>query len=144
MDFDVQRDVTLDVDPELAWELVTRPDDLSTWLGEEVELDAVPGTAGRVRDEDGTERRLVIEDVRPGEQLTWRWWTVGPDESPDEGPSASTVRISLHPTDGGTRVTIVESPTVPGASASLAARSTWSGRLAGLELRVLLLAVARA
>ncbi len=91
----VEREVQLDdVDTELAWELVTRSEDLEAWLGAEVDLDAVPGSTGRVVDRDGTVRHLVVEEVDAGRRMTWRWWTEGASDdgaAPGSGWDASRV-----------------------------------------------------
>lgn len=128
----VERDVTLpDVDLELAWQLVTRDEDLQAWLGAEVELDPVAGGSGRVVEEDGTTRELSVEVAEPGERLRWRWWPLDSSDGP-----ASTVEITLHPDDGGTRVRVLEIPTPAATSlrASASLGSGWPSRLLSLEL----------
>ena len=148
---DVQRDVELDLDPELVWELVSTAEELETWLGVEVELEPVEGSTGRVVEEDGTERRLVVEEVEEGHRLAWRWWPVtdedldddDDDEGDDGAADASRVEITVVPSGGGTRVEVVEAPVAPlprvtGVSAahtvSACAAERWTGRLLGLEV----------
>ena len=46
---DLERQVTLPSRPDDVWELLTRPDELAAWLGDEVVLDPTPGAAGTVR-----------------------------------------------------------------------------------------------
>src|SRR5688572_18441024 len=98
----VERHVTLPADLHDTWELVTRPEDLAAWLGAEVVLDPRPGALGEVLDHDGTRRRLVVDEVDEGHRLSWRWWT------DDDEAAASRVEITLLPTDGGTRVHVLE------------------------------------
>ena len=45
----IERQVTLPVDLEEAWDLLTRPDDLAGWLGAEVDARPHPGRRGRGR-----------------------------------------------------------------------------------------------
>lgn len=133
----LERDVQLDdVDAELAWELVTRPEDLEAWLGVEVDLDAAPGASGRVVDVDGTVRRLVVEQVDEGRRLTWRWWTEGPTGDTEHVPGwdASRVEISLTPTEHGTALRVVETPLASAVTASTDAAGGWAGRLFDLQV----------
>jgi len=53
----VEREITVPVDPERAWELVTEPEHLERWFAERVELDPTPGAPVRVVGDDGGERR---------------------------------------------------------------------------------------
>ncbi len=138
----VERHVTLPTDLEAAWELLTRPDDLAAWLGGEVVLDPTPGAAGALVDQDGTRRRLVVDEVDAGHRLTWRWWPEGDDTD------ASRVEITLVPADGGTLVRVVEellpAPSAPlRAEARAAAGEAWSHRLLHLEALLLVAAAVR-
>jgi uncharacterized protein YndB with AHSA1/START domain len=135
----VERHVTLPTVPEEAWALLTDPDDLAAWLGREVALDPTPGAAGTVVDDDGTRRRLVVDEVDAARRLSWRWWT-------DDGGTreASRVEITLTPTEDGTLVRVVERllpPTGPSVRASVA--NAWSHRLLHLEALLLVAAAVR-
>jgi len=137
----VERHVTLPAEPDRAWELLTRPDDLSAWLGDEVVLDPTPGATGTVVERDGTRRHLVVDEVDAGRRLSWSWRTDGEGE-------ASHVEITLVPTDGGTLVRVVEQ-LAPSSSAPLQARAAagageaWSHRLLHLEALLLVAAAVR-
>ena len=133
----IEREVTLPVELEEAWGLLTRPDDLPGWLGAEVELDPTPGEAGRVVDHDGTVRRLVVETVDAGRHIAWRWWS---DEDPDE---VSHVEISLVPTERGTSVRVVEELVGSAPVARARAGEAWSHRLLHLEALLLVAAAVR-
>jgi uncharacterized protein YndB with AHSA1/START domain len=134
----VERHVTLPAEPEEAWALLTRPEDLAAWLGREVALDPTPGAQGLVVDHDGTRRRLVVDAVEADRRLAWRWW---PDED-DAAPSR--VEITLTPTDHGTEVRVVEQLLpAPGRVASARASEAWSHRLLHLEALFLVAAAVR-
>jgi uncharacterized protein YndB with AHSA1/START domain len=135
----VERHVTLPAELEEAWALLTDPDDLAAWLGREVALDPTPGAAGTVVDDDGTRRRLVVDEVDAGRRLSWRWWT---DGEGDREPSR--VEITLTPTDDGTLVRVVER-LLPqaGARARACASDAWSHRLLHLEALLLVAAAVR-
>jgi uncharacterized protein YndB with AHSA1/START domain len=145
----LERSVTLDADVDAVWDLVTRPDDLAAWLGREVELEPTPGSEGSVLEHDGTRRRLVVDEVRPGERITWRWWL---DEDGVE-PDPSRVEITLTPAVDGTRVDVVEHRLTASASVNVSATASpgaadawvraWAGRLLHLELAALLTVAVR-
>jgi uncharacterized protein YndB with AHSA1/START domain len=138
----VERHVTLPTDLEGAWDLLTRPEELGAWLGDDVVLDPTPGAGGRVLERDGTRRHLVVDDVEVGRRIAWRWWT-------DEGSDTSQVEITLVPTDEGTLVRVVEqlAPQPPTAGRQVEARAAageaWSHRLLHLEALLLVAAAVR-
>jgi len=137
----IERTVTLPTHLDEAWELLTHPDELATWLGDDVVLDPTPGAPGRVLERDGTDRSLVVEQVDHGRCLSWRWWVDGDD--PDV--TGSRVEITLSPTTDGTLVRVIEQPlasaSVPVARAT--AGDAWSHRLLHLESLLLVAAAIR-
>jgi uncharacterized protein YndB with AHSA1/START domain len=98
---DVEREITVPVDPERAWQLVTEPEHLERWLAPEVELDPQPGGPVRVVESDETERTGVVESVDAPRRLQFVW-RIEPDGDP------TTVEITVTPDDGGSRIAIVE------------------------------------
>ena len=133
----IERQVTLPVELEEAWALLTRPDALPGWLGAEVELDLVPGQAGSVLEHDGTLRRLVVETVEDHHRIGWRWWS---DAAPDQ---VSQVEIEVLPTEGGTTVRVVEELVGATPVARAQAGEAWSHRLLHLEALLLVAAAVR-
>lgn len=129
----IEREVTLPASTEEAWDLISRPDELSGWLGDEVVLSPTPGAVGVVVEHDGTRRHLVVEEAEVGRRLTWRWWSEGDDPDTD----ASRVEITLAPTSGGTLLHVVERPSGPVAGLRAQAADAWSHRLLHLEMLVL-------
>ncbi len=126
---DVTRQVVLDADVGIVWELLTDERELSGWFGGPVRFDPRPGGAASFI-EGPVVRHGIVDRVDPGRGLGFTWWT-------DGGPP-SHVTLSLEEVDGGTRLTVTE--TIDGqasASASLAAGTAWASRLLGLELRLL-------
>ena len=141
----VERHVTLPTDLDEAWDLLTRPEELGAWLGDEVVLDPTPGATGTVLERDGTRRHLVVHDVEVGRRIAWRWWTDEPDA---DGAGASHVEITLVPTDEGTLVHVVEQlapqPTpARQAEARASTAEAWSHRLLHLEALLLVAAAVR-
>jgi uncharacterized protein YndB with AHSA1/START domain len=92
---EIERSVDLPADPDEVWERIVDGDLAEEWMGVRVE----PRRGGKVsvpdRDVIGT-----VEEVLPGESITWSWREIDGDPSQ--------VTIYLTPTEEGTRVTIVE------------------------------------
>ena len=100
-DTSVEREITVPVDPERAWRLVTEPEHLEQWFAERVELDPTPGAPVRVVGDDGGERHGVVEEVDAPRRLRFTWYT------PPDGPP-STVEIEVTPERDGSRISVVE------------------------------------
>ncbi|HEX2588934.1 MAG TPA: SRPBCC family protein [Gaiellales bacterium] len=97
----VEREITVPVEPERAWELVTDPEHLERWFADHVELDPTPGSPVRVVDDDGGERHGVVEEVDAPRRLRFVWY------APPDGPP-STVEIEVAPDAAGSRISVVE------------------------------------
>jgi uncharacterized protein YndB with AHSA1/START domain len=118
---EVEREATLETDPDRAWEAISDPDVLSDWLAEEVELEPVEGSPARFV-VDGTERHGVVREVEEGRRISFTW------RAPEE--PATLVELELEPlgVDGPVRLTVTE--TAPaGMPVSLAAEAAWAPRL---------------
>jgi uncharacterized protein YndB with AHSA1/START domain len=98
---EVERELLVPAEPDEAWHAVADPERLGEWLGGAVEVDPTPGGDLRVELEDGGERVGWVEEIEPGERLSF-WW-----RRPDE-QVATRVEISLSEAEGGTLVRVVE------------------------------------
>jgi uncharacterized protein YndB with AHSA1/START domain len=139
----IERHVTLPLDVDEAWRLVSDPNELATWIGTEVDLELEPGASGEVVDPDGTRRQLVIDTVDAGRSISWYWWS---DDVVDGGV-VSRVQILVTPDGDGSRVEVLEhlSTTLPRAHATAVVSSrhgAWSYRLFSLEVRCLAVSTA--
>ena len=76
---EVTREVELESDPEEAWRAISEDTGLSGWLGEEVEVDLVPGGEIAVT-EDGETRTGFVESVDEGRSVSF-WWSRSGEES---------------------------------------------------------------
>ena len=92
-DDEVRKELTLRVEPERAWELVSEPEHLEEWFAHEVELDPQEGGEVRVTGHDGIERDGTVEVVDAPRTIRFVWWQV-----PDGEPSR--VEIALRPVEG--------------------------------------------
>jgi uncharacterized protein YndB with AHSA1/START domain len=68
----VNREVVLPVPRERAWELVTEPAELETWLADEVDFEPEEGAPVRTA-EAGEVREGVVEHVAPEERIVFSW-----------------------------------------------------------------------
>ena len=91
----IKRSVEVPAEPEQVWERIIDGDLAEEWMGIRVD----PRTGGTVTVPD---REVIgtVEEVVPGESITWSWREV------DGDPSQVTIEVT--PTGDGTRVTIVE------------------------------------
>ena len=106
------KEVVLPVERDDAWAAVTQERALEAWLAERVALDLRPGGEASFTLPDGEERRGMVEEVAPGERLTFWWW---PRE---DGADSSRVTFELAPAVGGTLVRVTETPAGPTALAT--------------------------
>jgi uncharacterized protein YndB with AHSA1/START domain len=104
----IERELELPYEPERLWQALTDPEWLKSWLADAVDLELRPGGDARFV-VGGEVRDGWVEEVRPPEpgergDLTGRltfWWQA-------EDASPSRVCIELTPTEGGTRIRVVE------------------------------------
>jgi uncharacterized protein YndB with AHSA1/START domain len=116
----VERDTMVEASPEEVWEALTDEDRLEEWLAPDVELDPTEGGEIAVRDGD-EERSGTVETVEENERFAFTW------SRPGEGESF--VEFTIEALPGGSRVTVVETPIGPTASAA----GGWTPRLARLR-----------
>jgi uncharacterized protein YndB with AHSA1/START domain len=125
----VERETLVEASPDEVWEALTEEDRLEEWLGPEVELDPVEGGEIAVRDGDD-ERNGTVETLEENERFAFTW------SRPGEGESY--VEFTIEALPGGSRVTVVETPTYSAAT-NTAAGSTamaiggWGPALARLQ-----------
>jgi uncharacterized protein YndB with AHSA1/START domain len=92
---EIERTAEIEAPAEEVWERIVDGDLAEEWMG--VRVDPRPGGAVRVPDRDviGT-----VEEVVPGESITWSWREIDGDPSQ--------VTISITPSEDGCRVSIVD------------------------------------
>ena len=100
----VRREIVLPVNRDTAWAALADPDQLATWLADEVELEIRRGAEGWLRWDDGERRRATVEEVVERRRLVLRW--LG-----DEGPE-TVVELVLDDVPEGTRLIVLELPVV--------------------------------
>lgn len=103
-DVAVRREVILPVDRETVWAALADPDELATWLADEIELEIEAGAQGWLRWEDGERRPAFVEEVVERRRIVLRW-------SEGEGPE-TLVELVLDDVPEGTRLVVLELPVV--------------------------------
>ncbi len=110
----VERHAVLEATVAQVWAALTSPEQLSAWIGAEVDLEVRPGGRGLARRADGAVRRIRVEVVDPPRRLVFRWW-------PYEREGA---RRGM-----GTRVEFLLQDRGDGSTALMVAESGWLGFL---------------
>jgi uncharacterized protein YndB with AHSA1/START domain len=109
----VNREILLPVPRERAWELITEPAELETWLADEVDFE--PEEGAPLRTQDGAEvREGTVEHVEAERRIVFSW-----------GDSMVEWCLEDHP--GGTRFVVTEHRFADD-------RAVWGPRLEALAL----------
>jgi uncharacterized protein (TIGR03086 family) len=93
----------LPVTPDEAFALVTEPDRLRRWKAVSARVDLRAGGAYRFTITPGHIVAGTYREVEPGRRIVFGWGWEGDDALP---PDASTVTVTIEPTEAGSRVTL--------------------------------------
>ena len=96
--------VTLPLDPETAFELITQPERLRRWKTVAARVDLKLGGEYRWTITPGNSAMGTITQIEANKSLVYTW---GWDGSTDLPPGASKVTVTLEPVEGGTSVRLV-------------------------------------
>ncbi len=94
----------LPVSPDEAFTLITDPERLRRWQTVSAVVDLRAGGGYRWTVTPGHVAVGTFREVEPGKRIVFGWGWEGNDELP---PDASTVTITLEPTDGGSLITLI-------------------------------------
>ena len=103
----VTREIDIDAPPELVWGIVTEARHLAGWFSDEATIDLRPGGAMLLTWREHGAYRARIETVEPPHTFAFRW-VLRAGEEPVQGGSTLVV-MTLTPTEGGTRLRVLES-----------------------------------
>jgi uncharacterized protein YndB with AHSA1/START domain len=134
----VRRVVEIDAAIDELWRMISDPEELATWLADDVDLDVSPGARGHITDDD-EHYDVEVDEVEHGERVVWRWRPVD-----DDGSATSRVELVVAPAPRGGTLTIIETrpaPPVPTMSNGIVSPSVttaavrWEVRSALASLR---------
>lgn len=103
MNTDYTSSVDLPVSADEAFTLVTEPERLRRWSSVCATVDLRAGGAWRWEVTPGHTAGGTIREVDPGRRVVLGWGWLGDDVLP---PDASTVTVTIEPTESGSRVTL--------------------------------------
>ncbi|SEL24997.1 TIGR03086 family metal-binding protein [Rhodococcus maanshanensis] len=98
------RTVEVALEPDAAFELISRPERLRRWLTVAARVDLREGGRYRWTVVPGHSASGTFTEVVPGRRLKLRWWWEDSDDLP---PGSSTVALTLTPKNGSTEIRLV-------------------------------------
>jgi len=110
-----EKTALLPVSPDEAFALITEPDRLRRWKAIAARVDLRAGGEYRFTVVPGHVARGTYREIVPGRRIVFGW---GWEGSPDLGPDASTVTVTLEPVEGGTLVRLVHEGLTPEQAAN--------------------------
>jgi uncharacterized protein YndB with AHSA1/START domain len=109
----VERSVTLAASLAEVWASLIDADQLASWFGADVEIEARVGGRATFRWAGGLERSAVLEQVVPERILSFRWLPFVKAEGEVRSLPLGRVELTLEQTTKGTRLTVAEWSSVP-------------------------------
>jgi uncharacterized protein YndB with AHSA1/START domain len=101
----IERTVELAHPPATVWAALTTAEGLSGWFGHEARIDLRPGGSAQMTWPGGDSAVMRIERVEEPTIFGYTWQVSG---LPDDDLRRTYVEFTLEPSDGGTRLTVVE------------------------------------
>lgn len=102
----IERTVEIAHPPARVWAALTTAEGLGTWFGNAATIDLRPGGLATMTWTSGDHASMRIERVEEPTVFGFTWGIHG---LPDEDPRRTYVEFTLVPTEGGTRLTVIES-----------------------------------
>lgn len=106
----IEREIFIEADPEVVFEVVSSPGHLRNWWPDEADFEPKAGSSGRITfgdpDRGGTVTGFAVVEARAPQLFSFRW-TQPVGEAAGVGNSLL-VTFELIPVDGGTRLRMTE------------------------------------
>lgn len=102
----IERTMEIAHSPAKVWAALTTSEGLAAWFGHQASIDLRPGGSARMTWTSGDRAQMRVERVEEPAVFGFTWHIYG---LPDDDPRRTYVEFTLEPTDGGTRLTVVES-----------------------------------
>ena len=103
----MRREIVLPATQEEVWAALTEPEQLSAWFEADVDIDPRPRGAVTARHPDGSIRTGTVLAANVPYRLVVVW-------EGNQG-EASRLEFTLETVEGGTRLTVLETPSAPTA-----------------------------
>ncbi|MFJ1767430.1 SRPBCC domain-containing protein [Amycolatopsis sp. NPDC088138] len=91
--------------PKKVWDAITTAEGLGAWFGNTAAIDLRPGGLAQVTWDGGPPVDLRVERVEEPSVFGFTWRI---DGMPEDDPRRTYVEFTLEPTDGGTRLRVLE------------------------------------
>ncbi|MBW0116346.1 SRPBCC domain-containing protein [Pseudonocardia abyssalis] len=101
----IERVVEIDRPPAAVWTALTSADGLAAWFGQRAAIDLRPGGTASMSWDGGHGVEMRVERVEEPSVFAFTWPL---EHLPADDPRRTYVEFTLEPTDGGTRLTVVE------------------------------------
>jgi uncharacterized protein YndB with AHSA1/START domain len=69
----IEREIYVEAEPEVVYEVVSRPEHLREWWPDEAELEPVPGSTGFVSFGSAKVVPLTVTEAEPPKRFAFRW-----------------------------------------------------------------------
>ena len=105
----IEREILIDAPVDVVWDVVTRPEHISGWFSDRVEIDLRPGGAMVLAWDDYGTVCGRVERVQPPHFFSFRWVVPRIPGAELSDDNSTLVEFSLVADGEGTRLTVVES-----------------------------------
>lgn len=102
----IEREVLVEAPIDRVWEIITAPQHVGLWFGDEAKIDLRVGGAISFGWKDHGWFNAVVVALEPPNRFVWRW-CLEANEAVDEGPTTR-VEFRLTPEGAATRLLVVE------------------------------------
>lgn len=107
----IEREIIVDADPDVVFDVVSKPEHLREWWPDEVDLDSEVGGEGRISFRGNTAadtitQRMTIVEMRPPNHFAFRWTHAAGE--PAAIDNSFLVVFDIQPFGHGTRVRMTE------------------------------------
>lgn len=113
----IEREILIEASPEVVWQVITDPDQITQWFADEAEVDATPGADGKLTwkpggrggaEKDGDVNVPIrVVDAEPFRRFSFRW--NNPEGARPVDSNSALVEFTLIEQAGGTLLKVLES-----------------------------------
>lgn len=103
----IEREIHVDASPEVAFEVVSRPEHIAQWWSDDASVEATPGAVGELVWGDRAEVvPITVVKAEPPRLFAFRWGYA--DGKVDDDAASLLVTFELTPSGTGTRIRLTE------------------------------------